>query len=91
MLYAFFAADDGLVEDTCHATFRGELGYAQGILLPLVGVAVNVDGIVDADHLVEGWIDGPLFEAAAGGIRCHRANRARRRIVGSGLSHGQSS
>jgi hypothetical protein len=53
-------------------------------------MAVDVDGVLDADHVVERGIDG-LLEAATGGIRCYRANCARGGVVGFCLGHGQSS
>src|SRR4026207_71687 len=73
-----FAADDGFVENAGHVTFRGELGDSQRILLSLVSVTMDVNGVVDADDVIERWIDRSLFKAAARGIGCHRANRARR-------------
>ena len=83
------SSDDRLVEYALHAAFRGELGDAEGVLLTLMRMAVNVDRVLDSNHVVERGIDG-LFEAAAGGIRCHRANCARRGVVGFCVGHGQS-
>src|SRR5439155_18840431 len=66
------SSDDRLVEYAFHATFRGELGDAEGVLLTLMRMAANVDRVLDCHHVVEHGIDG-LFEAAAGGLRSHRA------------------
>src|SRR4030095_14843960 len=79
-------AHDRLVEYPLHAALRGEFRDAERILLPLVGVTVNVDGVLDSDHVVKRGIDG-LFEAAASRIRCDRANRARRGVIGSCVGH----
>src|SRR4029453_11051637 len=79
-----------LIEQTHHAAFRGELGDAERVLLPLVRMAVNVDGVLDADHIVERGIDG-LLEAAASAVRCNRAGCARRGVVLFCFVHRQSS
>src|SRR4030095_5136343 len=84
-----FTADDGFVENAGHVPFRGELRDSQRILLALVRMAMNVDGVFDADNVVERRIDRSLLKAAARGIGCHRAYCARSRIVGSGIGHGQ--
>src|SRR5207247_3856972 len=61
------SSDDRLVEYALHAAFRGELGDAEGVLLTLMRMAVNVDCVLDSDHLVERGIAGRL-DAAAGGL-----------------------
>src|SRR4029077_17071986 len=81
---------DRLVQYALHTAFRGKLGDAKRILLTLMRMAVYVDGVCDAGHVVERGVDG-LFVAAPGGIRCHRANDARGGVIGASLSHGQSS
>src|SRR5262249_31087901 len=83
-------ANDGLVEDPHHTALRGEFGDAQGILLPLMGMAVNVDRVIDSNNPIERRIDG-LLEAAASRIRGNRANCARRGVVLLCVVHGQSS
>src|SRR6185436_13036308 len=84
-------SDDGFVEYAFHAALGGELGDAESVLLPLVRVAMNVDRVLDADHVIERGINRPLLKTAASGIRCYRTNGARRRIVGICLGHDQSS
>jgi hypothetical protein len=85
-----FSSHDRFVEDALHAAFRSELGDAERVLLSLVRVAVNVDGVLDADHVIERGIDR-LFVAAPGGVRCHRSDAAGRGVVWIGLDHIQSS
>src|SRR5262249_13299419 len=83
-------AHDGLVEYFHHAALRGELGDAQGILLPLMSMAVNVDRVIDSNHPIERGIDG-LLKTAASRVRGNRANCARRGVVLLCVVHGQSS
>jgi hypothetical protein len=48
--------DDRLIEDAAHALLGGVLRQREGVLLPLMGVAVDVDGILHARH-VRGALD----------------------------------
>src|SRR4026209_1498388 len=84
-------SDDGFVEYSFHTALGGEPGDAESVLLSFVRVAMNVDGVLDTDHMIERGIDGSLLEAAAGGIRCYRTNGTRRGIIWIGLGHGHSS
>ncbi len=68
-----FPSHDRLVEYPLHAAFRRQLGDAQRILLTFMRVAVDVDRVLDADHVIERGIDR-LFVTAARGIRRYRAN-----------------
>src|SRR5262245_62605440 len=83
-------AHDGLVEYSHHAALRGEFGDTQRILLPLMGMTVNVDRVIDSNHPIERGIDG-LLEAAASRVRGNRANCARGGVVLVCVVHGQSS